>query len=287
MTALALAAPAKLNLSLRVVGRRDDGLHELDSIVVLVDLADRLLLMAGCSGLRTTDADGAPVADVPVHPDENLAWRGLVAGLRGSPDDAMACLTLEKSIPVAAGLGGGSADAAAGWRLGRAWRGEVADPAGEEVARLAEIGADVPFFAAAVPAARIRGVGERIEPLPVTVPTAGVLVIAPFPLATAAVFAATRSPDWSKEAPATVDEALAEGTNDLLAAARRCEPRLDELMALVVAAGGVPRLTGSGATFFVVTDGPDRSAALVARLARARVRAKPYATRLTAASIER
>jgi 4-diphosphocytidyl-2C-methyl-D-erythritol kinase len=62
---------------------------------------------------------------------------------------------------------------------------------------------------------------------------------------------------------------------------------VEELAALVVAAGGAPRLTGSGATFFVVTDGPDRSAALAARLARGGVRAKPYATRLSAASIER
>jgi 4-diphosphocytidyl-2-C-methyl-D-erythritol kinase len=287
VTPLTLAAPAKVNLSLRVVRRRDDGLHELDSILVLIDLADRLRLLPGCSGLRVADVDGAPVPGVPVRPDENLAWRGLAAGLRASPDDAMTCLSLEKSIPVAAGLGGGSSDAAAAWHLGRAWRGELASPSRDEVSDLAGIGADVPFFAAAVPAARVRGIGEQVDTLPVTATSYGVLVLAPFPLATAAVFAATRASDWSGEGPATVAEALSAGTNDLLAAARRCDPRVDELAAIVVGAGGAPRLTGSGATLFVVTDGPDRSAALAAGLGRARVRAKPYATRLTAASIER
>ena len=287
MTPLTLAAPAKVNLSLRVVRRRDDGLHELDSILVLIDLADRLLLMPGCSGLRTTDADGGPVPDVPVRPAENLAWRGLAAGLRASPDDGMTCLSLEKSIPVAAGLGGGSSDAAAGWHLGRAWRGELTTPSRDEVGGLAAIGADVPFFAAGVAAARVRGVGEEIDPLSVTAMSHGVLVIAPFALATATVFAATQASDWSGEAPVTAAEALSAGTNDLIAAARRCDSRVDELATLVIAAGGVPRLTGSGATFFVVTDGPDRSATLAARLARAGVRAKPYATRLSAASIER
>ena len=283
---LSLAAPAKLNLSLRVTRRRDDGYHELESILVLIDLADRLLLMPGCSGLRVTDPGGAPVPGVPVRPAENLAWRGLTAGLGSAPDEALACLTLEKAIPAAAGLGGGSADAAAGWRLGRAWRGAEADASADEVAALAAIGADVPFFAAAAAAARVTGIGERVAPLPVAGESHGVLVIAPFGLATADVFAATRPTDWSVDAPTTLADALEHGVNDLLPAARRVAPAMDALLALVVAAGAAPRLTGSGPTIFAVTDGPDRAASLVARLARGNVRAKAYATRRAATSIE-
>ena len=281
MIPLQLEAPAKLNLSLRIVGRRQDGYHELDSILVLIDLADRLLLMPGCSGLRVADPAGNPVPGVPVRPDANLAWRGLEAGLGASPDDALACLTLEKRIPIAAGLGGGSSDAAAGWRLGRRWR--AAGDEGDHAA-LAVIGADVPFFAAAVAAARVTGIGERVAP---EEPVAGtvVLVHPPFEMPTPATFAATRPADWSAGAPSGVAEALADGVNDLLPAARRLRPELDDLMALVLAAGAVPRLTGSGPTLFAVVDGPDRAASVVGRLARAGVRATASAMRAGAASI--
>lgn len=283
MTPLTLEAPAKLNLSLRVVRRRDDGYHELDSILVLLDLADRLLLMPGCSGLRVTDPEGDPVPGVPVRPDQNLAWLGLTAGLGGSPDAALACLTLEKRVPAAAGLGGGSSDAAAAWRLGRRWIGAT-DAADQR--DLVAIGADVPFFAAAVPAARVGGIGERVTPLdPVAAPSTIVLVHPPFALATADVFAASRPADWSADAPATLDHALAEGGNDLLPAARRVRPEIDDLEALVLAAGVMPRLTGSGPTFFAVVDGSDRAVSVIARLARANVRATASTMRPAAASI--
>ncbi len=158
MSALSLEAPAKVNLDLRVVGRRDDGYHLLESTMILLELADGLLLMPGCSGLRV---DGAGSDDVP--PDaSNLAWRGLVAGLGGEPE--LACLALEKRIPAAAGLGGGSSDAAAAWRLGRAWRGAPEEPSEADLAALARIGADVPFFASRAPAARVEGIGERVTP---------------------------------------------------------------------------------------------------------------------------
>lgn len=285
MTPLTLDAPAKLNLSLRVVERRENGYHELDSILVLLDLADRLLLMPGCSGLRVTDADGAPVPDVPVRPDENLAWRGLTAGLGGDPDAALACLTLEKRIPAAAGLGGGSSDAAAAWRMGRRWAGHGADPTEGELAELARIGADVPFFAAAVPAARVTGIGERVAPLPAPPDVTVLLVHPPFGMSTAEVFAATSPGDWSAAAPQTVAEALADGTNDLLPAARRVRPELDDVMALVLAAGAAPRLTGSGATLYAVLDDPKRAPGISGRLARAGLRATTVAMRPAAASI--
>lgn len=246
-TPLHLEAPAKLNLSLRVIGRREDGLHELDSVFVLLELADDLLLLPGCSGLRL---EGTDAANLPLGAD-NLAWRGLVAGMGGAPD--LCCLTLEKRIPAAAGLGGGSSDAAAAWRLGRAWQGEPDVVRGEDLVALAVIGADVPFFAAATPAARVTGIGERVVPV-AAAEREVVLVHPPFGLSTAEIFAELRPDEWGRQ------------ENDLLAPARRLRPELDDLFAAVSAAGGRPMLTGSGPTVFSPADDAEQAAALAARL---------------------
>jgi 4-diphosphocytidyl-2-C-methyl-D-erythritol kinase len=267
MRPLRLDAPAKINLSLRVLGRRDDGMHLLDSELVLLDLADRLLLMPGCSGLRV---DGAGASDLPLD-ERNLAWRGLRLGLGDEPE--LVCLALEKRIPVAAGLGGGSSDAAAAWRLGRASGGmaEAATPA--EVRQLAEVGADVPFFAARAAAARIGGIGDHVEPVPGTVRHV-VLVHPPFGLATAAVFAELRPEEWGRE------------PNDLLPAARRLRPELEGLFTLVREAGGSPQLTGSGPTIFSLADDARSAAGLAAALDRAGVRTTITRTRAAPAPIE-
>jgi 4-diphosphocytidyl-2-C-methyl-D-erythritol kinase len=266
--ALRIDAPAKLNLTLSVVGRRADGMHLLDGIVVLLELSDRLLLMPGCSGLRV---EGEGAHSLPLG-EENLAWRGFHAGLAGEPE--LACIALEKRIPASAGLGGGSSDAAAAWRLGRAWRGltDVADEA--ELVALAEIGADVPFFASCAPAARVTGIGERIQPQPPETSHV-VLVHPPFGLSTAAVFADLRPDEWGR------------AENDLLAPARRLRPELDDLLAAVTRAGGEPRLTGSGPTIFSLTDDPGRAAAVATRLRDAGIRTTPTRMRSVAASIER
>lgn len=265
---LRLEAPAKLNLSLRVVGRRADGLHELDSLFVLLELADRLLLLPGCSGLRVEgDADGA----VPLG-GENLAWQGLVAGLGGPPE--LACLALEKRIPAAAGLGGGSSDAAAAWRLGRAWGGkpDIATPL--DLVALAAIGADVPFFAAAMAAARVTGIGERVAGVP-AIEREVVLVHPPFALSTTAIFAELRPEEWGRR------------ENDLLAPALRLRPEIADLIATVAAAGGEPHLTGSGPTIFSPTDDPQRAAAVARGLRDRGLRTTHTRTRTTAPSIQR
>lgn len=264
---LRLEAPAKLNLSLRIVGRRSDGLHELDSHFVLLELADRLLLLPGCSGLRV---EGEGAGDLPLGA-ENLAWQGLAVGLGGSPE--LACLALEKRIPAAAGLGGGSSDAAAAWRLGRAWIGSRQEPTPGEVAALATIGADVPFFAACAAAARVTGIGEaiaRLEPVAREV----VLVHPPFGLSTRDVFAELRPQEWGS------------AENDLLAPARRLRPELDALFAMVADAGGQPRLTGSGPTIFHLADDPESAAAVADRLTRAGLRVTHTRTRRQPATIE-
>lgn len=268
MTPLRLEAPAKLNLSLRVIGRRADGYHELDSELVLLELADRLLLLPGCSGLRV-EGDGA--AAVPPGPD-NLAWRGLRAALGGEPD--LACLALDKRIPAAAGLGGGSSDAAAAWRLGRAWHDQPDAATEADMATLAGIGADVPFFAACLPAARVGGIGERIDPAPALAAEV-VLVHPPFGLSTAAVFAELRPDEWGR------------GDNDLLAPARRLRPELDALVARVQRAGGRPRMTGSGPTLFVLDPDAERVAAVASTLQADGLRVTLTRTRGAAAAIER
>jgi 4-diphosphocytidyl-2-C-methyl-D-erythritol kinase len=271
-TALRLAAPAKLNLSLAVTGRREDGMHLLVTEMVLLELADRLRLMPGCSGLRL---DGETEA-VPPGPD-NLAWRGLLAGMAGIPE--LACLSLEKRIPAAAGLGGGSSDAAAAWRLGRRWQGLPEEVDVRALVDLVRIGADVPFFAARVAAARVTGIGEVVAAAapPMSTPHV-VLAHPPFSLATVAVFAELRPDEWSVEPRP--------GANDLLAPARRLRPELDDVFRLVTGAGGEPYLTGSGPTVYMLTDDPERATAVAGRLARAGLRTTQTRIRSEPASIE-
>jgi 4-diphosphocytidyl-2-C-methyl-D-erythritol kinase len=269
--ALRLEAPAKLNLWLAVTGRRDDGMHLLATEMVLLELADRLLLMPGASGLRIEGEFGA----MPPGPD-NLAWRGLVAGMATTPE--LACLALDKRVPVAAGLGGGSSDAAAAWRLGRRWQGRSEAPDAEALVDLGRIGADVPFFAAQVAAARVTGIGERVAAVALEATRHVVLAHPPFSLSTAAVFGELQPEEWSGEGRP--------GVNDLLAPARRLRPELDEVFRLMAGAGGEPRLTGSGPTVYSLTDDPERAAAVAARLIRAGLRATQTRIRSEPASIE-
>jgi 4-diphosphocytidyl-2-C-methyl-D-erythritol kinase len=280
ISALRLAAPAKLNLSLRVVGRRSDGFHELESVMVLLELADELELASGGGGLLVEPHD----SEAPANPGDNLAWRGLAAGLDGSPSGVSLALT--KRVPVAAGLGGGSSDAAAAWRLGRRSGGAPESPTTVELAELARIGADVPFFAAQVAVARVRGIGERVEhiDLPPGTGSEVVLALAPFALPTASVFAELRAADWGSSGPTA---------NDLLAPARRLRPEIDELIRLLPAAGAEPRMSGSGPTLFALLDDPGRADAVAGRLQRAgvgalrtRLRPEPASIEVVAASME-
>lgn len=265
---LRLEAPAKLNLGLRVVGRREDGHHLLDGTWVLLELADRLLVLPGCSGLRV---EGRGAGDLPLD-ERNLAWRGFVAGLDGVPE--LACLSLDKRIPAEAGLGGGSSDAAAAWRLGRAWRGLSDVPAPHELVALSEIGADVPFFASGLPAARVGGIGERLEPVAADVRSV-VLVLPPFGLSTGAVFAELRAEEWGS------------ADNDLLAAACRLRPELADVLEAVREAGGEPRLTGSGSTIYHLAEDPERAEALAATLRERGLATAVTRTRTAGTAIER
>ena len=257
MTPLSLEAPAKLNLSLRVMGRRPDGFHLLETEMVLLELADRLLLMPGATGLRV---EAVPGDEIPVD-HTNLAWRGLAAAFPTQP--ALVCLALDKRIPAGAGLGGGSSDAAAAWRLGRRSQQlpDAASPA--DLTALSGLGADVPFFAARTAAARVTGIGEVVTALDPPSPEHAILALPAFRLSTAAVFGELRPADLG------ADRAQ---PNDLLAPALRLRPELGDLMRRVSDAGGEPRLTGSGSTVFALTDDSERAAAIAAGVRRTGVR---------------
>jgi len=225
VTATTLVAPAKLTVSLRVTGVRADGMHLIDAEMVTVDLVDLLTFSEG-DGLEIEGATGLPVtAD-----DDNLVRRALRL------IDRRAQVRLVKRIPAGAGLGGGSADAAAVFR----WAGI------DDVDLAASLGADVPFCLAGG-RARVTGIGEVIEPLE---PVADVftLVTPPFGCSTPAVYRA-----WDELGGPT-----ATGPNDLEPAALVVEPRLVEWRdRLADATGAIPVLAGSGSTWFVRGAHPD------------------------------
>ena len=224
---ITLVAPAKLTVSLRVLGVRADGYHLIDAEMVSLDLADTLILRPG----HGIELRFEPPAREPAVPDmfvpdgeDNLVARALVLVGR------QAAVHLTKRIPPGAGLGGGSADAAAILR----WAG-VTDPA---VA--VGLGADV-AFCLANGRARVTGIGEKIQPL-VAQRRIYTLGLAPFGCSTAAVYQR-----WDR-----LGGPRGGNGNDLEAAALAVEPRLARCRDKLHAASGLqPRLAGSGSTWFV------------------------------------
>ncbi|MGZ3586053.1 MAG: 4-(cytidine 5'-diphospho)-2-C-methyl-D-erythritol kinase [Candidatus Limnocylindrales bacterium] len=191
---LATRPRAKINATLAVLGRRPDGFHDLDSIFLRLRLADELTVATIPGEPPTTDAaaDVLTVHDAPDCPvADNLVLRA-AALLRAHEVHPLPPLAwvLHKRIPLAAGLGGGSADAAAALELAAlAWSRGMTP--GERVGLAAELGSDVPFFAADVSAARVTGRGEQVTPLPRPTSNTGlVLVTPPWALPTRDVFAA-------------------------------------------------------------------------------------------------
>ena len=264
--AVALAAPAKVNLGLRIRGRRADGYHLLESLFVPLVLGDRLTVRLGpARGLPPVSlrVSGAQASGVPADAT-NLAWRAAVGFLEtaGRRDLAVA-IELEKGVPAQAGLGGGSSDAAAVLR-GLSALLPNAVPAGSLAALALGLGADVPFFLAPRPAL-VRGVGERIEPVE-GLPTLDLLLVHPgVGLSTAEVYGAYDALEGAltpPEAGPTVrppegllePEALAGLLeNDLEPAARRLCPPLARLRQRIAEAGAVGvGMSGSGPTLFGV-----------------------------------
>ena len=245
-------APAKVNLALHVAGRRAGGYHLLDSLVVFADLGDRVDARAAED--LTLAVEGPFAADVPVRGNLVLSAARALRDVRGG--SAGAALRLDKTLPAASGLGGGSSDAAAAIRvLAGLWG--VAPLGGAEASAL---GADVPVCLPRRPA-RMRGVGERVEAVPPLPSMALVLVNPGVPLSTPAVFAALERADGEPMGPvpeglryAELLRWLAGRTNHLAAPAERVEPAIGRVLARLREAPGVDlaRLSGSGATCFGV-----------------------------------
>jgi 4-diphosphocytidyl-2-C-methyl-D-erythritol kinase len=249
-------ARAKVNLWLNVVGRRADGYHDLSSLVAFSDLADTL--EARPSDQLSLVLDG-PASSALAAETDNLV---LVAARRLAERAGVAphvALYLTKRIPVAAGLGGGSADAAAALAaLVDLWRPTLA---GKELFDIAAtLGADVPMCLAGRTAV-VSGVGERLAPAPPLPPCAVLLVNPGTALPTAEVFAARRgeySPALAIARPwqdlAGFVEALGQRGNDLTAAAIGLRPAIAEVLAFLSQSSGVryAAMSGSGATCFAL-----------------------------------
>ena len=239
------AAPAKVNLYLHIVGRRADGLHLLESLVAFSEAGDALY--AEPADRLSLEVVG-PFADALAGEADNLVLRAARALALGRG----ARLVLEKNLPVAAGLGGGSADAAAALRLlSRLW-GVEAGP--EALAALAaELGADVPVCLAGATCG-MAGIGERLTPLPEW-PAPPLLLANPgVALPTPAVFGARRGPfRESRPWPQTAAD-LAGCANDLTEAAISLAPEVGEVLDALAALEGASfaRMSGSGATCFAV-----------------------------------
>ena len=267
MTGWRVAAHAKVNLALAVTGRRTDGYHTLRSVFLRVALHDQLSVTVGSGGT----SDELEVEGDLLVGEDNLVLRAASA-LRGRLGPGLPPLAfhLRKRVPAAAGLGGGSADAAAAIELALAAWGVSMDRA-DRLAVALGLGADVPFFAAGHPAALVEGIGELVTPLPAPHPPAGLVLVTPRErLSTADVFAEfdrdprvgaggrvdavvellRRQPDGAALAAASGPLSAA---NDLWAPAARRSPGLTAAReALAEALGRPVWLTGSGPTLAAV-----------------------------------
>jgi 4-diphosphocytidyl-2-C-methyl-D-erythritol kinase len=254
-------APAKINLTLRVVGRRADGYHELESLVVFAGVGDTLTFAPARALALKVDG---PTAAASGSIDDNLVLKAARALAERVEGLKLGRFTLVKRLPVAAGIGGGSSDAAAALRLiARANRIALDDPRLMEAARVS--GADVPVCL--VPRARVmRGIGEILsDPLPLP-KLAAVLVNPRVAVPTKDVFAALRAKlDMRGQAQGGADfetrrrwkgseliETLAGEPNDLEAPAIAIAPAIGEVLADLRALKGcrLARMSGSGATCF-------------------------------------
>jgi 4-diphosphocytidyl-2-C-methyl-D-erythritol kinase len=278
---LAEPAPAKINLFLRVVGRRADGYHELDSVFVPVSLCDQVRVeirvepqsAADTRIVLHRDRDDLPAGE------KNLAWRAADAflGEFGTkihrPREVV--IDLRKQIPIGAGLGGGSSDAGAVLRMMAALC-RVGD-----LPRLAQValalGADVPFFLDPH-VAHVGGVGERIAPLEIDAsgaraplwqaPLWMVIAVPPVEVSTAEVFRALSPEQWSGAAPAEHLHAIASGAigpamlqNDLAAEAMARYPEIAQLRSVLLAAGAEgASMSGSGGAVFGIFAGAKAAA---------------------------
>jgi 4-diphosphocytidyl-2-C-methyl-D-erythritol kinase len=281
MAALTEAAPAKVNLTLRVVGRRPDGYHDIESMVVFARMGDALALLPGgelgltVSGPRATDIRGA-AGDI----SDNLVLRA--ARELGARHTSLRVgqFILDKQLPVAAGLGGGSADAAAALRLlARANNLPFDDPRIFDAARAT--GADVPVCLGSR-ACLMRGIGDVLSDSLGLAPLRAVLVNPGVAVATKDVFAALNAkpvpqaasehlPVFGRLSALELTAWLATQRNDLEPAAISLQPVIGQVLDALRRQSGcrLARMSGSGATCFGLFDDDASAMAAVTRLAAA------------------
>jgi len=256
---------AKVNLTLRVVGRRVDGYHDLESVVAFADCADKLTLKPGGELSLTTTGPLAQACGATAH---NLVLKAASLLAEEVPGLKLGAFTLEKVLPIAAGIGGGSADAAAALRLlAQLNRLALDDQRVLDVALAT--GADVPVCLSSR-ACDMTGVGETL--LPLNLPKLPSVLVNPrVPVATKDVFAALglrngellvgatdviESPAWPDDGASISQwvDALSIVNNDLEAPAIRVQPAISDVLSALGAADGVllSRMSGSGATCFAI-----------------------------------
>ena len=259
-----LAAPAKLNLALRVLRKRADGYHEIDSIFVPIDLCDEVVVARrGYPGIRIEwDRDDVPSGR------RNTMWKAAVGLLDTEFPNPGVEITLTKRIPAGAGLGGGSSDAAsvllALGRLG------ARPGSGDTLARIAaRVGSDVPFFLDPAPA-RVRGIGERIEPVAgdreasYVVAWPGIVVSSGW--AYRALGRTLTSPGDADTIPRFLsgDWPFEGVSNDFEQVVGRTHPEIIELKGRLVALGAqAAAMSGSGSAVFGVFRDPEQARAAV------------------------
>jgi 4-diphosphocytidyl-2-C-methyl-D-erythritol kinase len=269
-------APAKVNLTLEVLGPRADGYHELASVFATIDLRDRVRV----APWRALDVRIAPAVGAPAGDD--LASRAVRALASASGRQALAHVRVRKRIPVAAGLGGGSSDAGAVLTgLARAWRLD-----GMDLAPIAaRVGSDVPFFTSRAAYALVRGRGELVEALPAPELFWIALVQLREEVSTAAVFAAHRAKPSKGERSARLAKALRDRKvtvdaireslhNDLLEAAQRVAPAIAEARNTASAMGIDLAMSGSGPSLFALGDNRADAIRIARRLRRAGLRSR-------------
>jgi 4-diphosphocytidyl-2-C-methyl-D-erythritol kinase len=251
--AIHVAAPAKLNLYLHVVGKRDDGYHLLDSLIAFAAVHDTVSVRpAPALTLKLAGPFAAPLQ----RETDNLVLRAARVLAEAAGGRRGAQIRLIKRLPVASGIGGGSADAAATLKaLARLWRLDDAIDLG---ALALPLGADVPMCLAGH-AALASGIGERLAPVPALPPAALVLVNPMARLPTNRVFQARTGAFSAPGAPlgpcadaAALAAALADRRNDLTAPAIGLRPQIRAVLDALAGAEGclIARMSGSGATCF-------------------------------------
>jgi 4-diphosphocytidyl-2-C-methyl-D-erythritol kinase len=273
-------ACAKINLFLRVTGRRANGYHELDSVFLPISLADEIRL-------EISSAEETSIAlncDAPGlgSSQNNLATRAARAFLSEFELAAEVRIDLRKRIPIGAGLGGGSSDAGAVLRM-LASAAEIDDA--DDRARIHKIalslGADVPFFLDPRPS-RVGGIGEVIAPMS-AVPRIPLAIVAPpFEVSTAAIFSALSREHWSGPAPDSDIDAIMRGeispevtVNDLAAVAIAQFPEISRLKGLLEESGArAAQMSGSGGALFGVFGSIEEAQEGAAKIARR----APFAT---------